>query len=309
MIGLQHKPLTQFHKLQQLQQIKNKLFTNQLLLNILKIIIMKKLVFLFVAVLLTAISANVFAQGSTGTTPAPGATHSYFITPGNGSNTLLWTVTKGDLTSSAGTDALIASPGAATTDITWAAGLTPGDWYYVHILETDGTCTNEKVLPVQITASPFFLTLAAANATDCYDGAVTVSLADPSTPNYDHGNTTIVFTVTPTGLSASYTGYTFDLAALDVPAGFDVTPVYSGNVTSSTGGAIVVDDNLPVTITYTVDNTNVYTNASAANAQDYTATAVISNGKAANGVSDNAGGTYTDATDVARPNTSGIGTN
>ena len=270
---------------------------------------MKNLVFLFVAVLFTAMSANVFAQ-STGTTPSAGATHSYFITPGNASNTLLWTVTKGDLTTPAGTDAVIAAGTAATTNITWASTVTPGDWYYVHILETDGaTCSNEKVLPVQITASPFFLTLAAANATDCYDGAVTVSLGDPSTPNYDHGNTTIVFTVTPAGTSAEYEGYTFTLADLDVPAGFDATVVYSDNVTSSTAGTITVDDNLPVTITYTVDNTNVYTNASAADAQDYTATAVISNGVAINGVTDNASGVYTDNTVVSRPNTSGIGTN
>ena len=60
----------------------------------------------------------------------------------------------------------------------------------------------------------------------------------------------------------------------------------------------------------TVDNTNVYTNASAVDAQDYTATAVISNGVAINGVSDNAtDGTYTDNTAVSRPNTSGISTN
>jgi hypothetical protein len=270
---------------------------------------MKKLVFLFVAVLLTAISANVFAQVSTGTTPAPGATHSYFITPGNGSNTLLWTVTKGDLTTSAGADAVIDADDASTTDITWAATVTPGDWYYVHILETDGTgCSNEKVLPVQITASPFFLTLAAANATDCYDGAVTVSLADPSTPNYDHGNTTIVFTVTPTGLSASYTGYTFDLS-LAVPAGYNQTAAYSGNASES-GGTVTVSDNAAVTITYTVDNTNVYTNADAADIADYTATATISNGVADNGVADNAtDGTYTDETAVSRIHTSGIGTN
>ena len=268
---------------------------------------MKKLVLFFAAVVLTAISANVFAQ-STGTTPAPGATHNYSITD-NG-NTMLWTVTKGDLTTGAGADATIASDATAATDITWASSVTVGDWYYVHILETDGTgCSNEKVLPVQITATPFFLTLAATNATQCYDGAVTVSLADPSTPNYDHGDATIEFTVTPTGLSSSYSGYTFDLADLTVPAGFNATPAFSANVTSSTGGAIVVNDNLAVTITYTVDNTNVYTNASAANAQDYTATATISNGEADNGVGDNGTGAYTDDTDVARPNTSGITTN
>ena len=269
---------------------------------------MKKLVFLLAAVLLTAMSVNIFAQ-STGTAPSPGATHSYSITPGNAGNTLLWTVTKGNLTTSAGTDAVISSAATATTDITWAPTVAVGDWYYVHILETDGaSCSNEKVLPVQITASPFFLDIVAANATDCYDGAVVVSLANASTPNYDHGNTTIVFTVTPTGLSSSYTGYSFDLS-LAVPAGFTSTPAFSVNA-SITGSTVTVTNNAAVTITYTVDNTNVYTNASAANAQDYTATATISGGKAINGVSDNnTDGTYTDATDVSRPNTSGITTN
>ncbi len=268
---------------------------------------MKKLVLLFAAVVLTAINANVFAQ-STGTAPAPGAKHSYSITPGNAGNTLLWTVTKGNLTVSAGTDAEISSNATATTDITWATGLTLGDWYYVHIVETGGGCSNEKVLPVQITASPFFLTLTAANATDCYDNAVVVSLADASTPNYDHGNTTIEFTVSPTGLSGSYSGYAFDLN-LAVPGGFISTPVFSANA-SLTGTTVTVTDNADVTITYTVENNNVYTNASAANAQDYTATATISGGVAINGVSDNnTDGTYTGATAVSRPNTSGISTN
>lgn len=266
---------------------------------------MKKLVLLFTAVVLTAINVNVFAQ-STGTAPAPGAKHSYSITD-NG-NTMLWTVTKGNLTTPAGADAVVSSNAAATTDITWAASLTPGDWYYVHVVETAAGCSNEKVLPVQITASPFFLTLTASNATQCYDNAVVVSLANPSTPNYDHGNTTIEFTVAPTGLSASYTGYSFDIS-LAVPGGFDVTPVFSANA-SLTGSTVTVTDNAPVTITYTVDNNNVYTNASAANAQNYTATATISGGVAINGVSDNnTDGTYTDATAVSRPNTSGISTN
>ena len=274
---------------------------------------MKKLVFLFTAVLFTAINANVLAQ-STGTEPAPGATHNYSITPGNAANTFLWTVTKGDLTTGAGTDADISAASAASTDITWASTVVADDWYYVHILETDGSgCSNEKVLPVQITASPFYLTLTAASGTSCYNGAVTVNLdvTDPANPaiSYDHGNTTIEFTVSPTGLSGSYSGYQFDLAALDVPTGFNVTVSYSGNVVSSTGGVIVVNDNADVIITYTVDNTNTYTNLSAANAQDYTATAQISNGVAINGVSDNASGTYSDDTAVSRPNTSGISTN
>ncbi len=272
---------------------------------------MKKLVLFFAVVCLTAISVNVLAQ-STGTAPAPGATHNYYITPGNAGNTLLWTVTKGNLATSAGTDAVISDDAAAATDIKWnVTSAEIGTWYYVHVVETGGGCSNEKVLPVQITASPFYLTLNAANATQCYDDAVVVSLANPSTPNYYHGKSTIVFTVTPAGFSSSYSGYSFDLS-LVVPTGYDytTTPVAFSANGSISGGTVTVTDNLPVTITYTVDNTNTYTNADDADAADYTATASIANGKAINGVSDNnTDGTYTDDTAVARPHTSGIGTN
>lgn len=275
---------------------------------------MKKLFILLAAVALTTMSAKVFAQ-STGTTPAPGAKHNYFINDNSASgNTVLWSVTKGDLTTSAGTDAVINAATSYATEITWATGLTVGDWYYVHVIESDGTCTNEKVLPVQITASPFYLTLAAANAEQCYDGAVSVSLdlTDPNNPVplYDHGNATIVFTVTPTGLSDSYDGYSFDLSIV-VPDGYNATPTFSDNVTGFTGGTVTTDDNEVVTITYTVDNTNTYTNETDVNgdAADFTATANIANGKAINGVSDNTEGSYADGTDVSRPHTSGIGTN
>ncbi|MBW6536829.1 MAG: hypothetical protein K0B11_17610, partial [Mariniphaga sp.] len=266
---------------------------------------------LLAAVALTAMSAKVFAQ-STGTTPAPGTTHEYFITDNSASgNTVLWTVTKGDLETTAGPDAVIDAATSYSTDITWATGLTVGDWYYVHVVESDGTCTNEKVLPVQITASPFYLTLAAANATQCYDDAVVVSLADPSTINYDHGNATIVFTVTPFELSSSYSGYSFDIN-LDFGAytGLDASNVSVSLNASISGGTVTVADNAAVTITYVVDNTNLFDNGSAVNAQDFTATATISNGEASNGVDDNGiDGTYTDSTDVSRPNTSGISTN
>jgi hypothetical protein len=270
---------------------------------------MKKLVFLFAAVLLTAMSVNVFAQ-STGTTPAPGATHSYFITPGNVANTIAWTVLKSDFSTPAGADAAIDDASAATTDITWASGLTIGAWYYVQVIETDGDgCSNTKVLPVQITESDFTLTLAAANPTACYDGAVSVSIVS-NAPVYDHGNATLEFTVTPGAslATSSYTGYTFNLN-ITVPTGYDATPAFSANA-SLTGSTVTVTDNDAVTITYTIDNTNEYDNSSAANAQDYTATVEISAGKTINGVSENdTDNDNTDATAVSRPNTSGIGTN
>jgi hypothetical protein len=271
---------------------------------------MKKLFILLAVVTLTAMSANVFAQSS-GISPAPGATHEYSITPGNIGSTITWSVTKGDLTTDAGADAIISDDDAAITNITWAAGLTVDDMYYVHVVESDGTCTNEKVLPVQITASPFYLEIAAANATQCYDGTVVVSLADASTINYDHGNATLEFTVTPFELSSSYSGYSFDID-LDFGAytGLDASNVSVSTNASISGGTVTVADNAAVTITYVVDNTNIFNNGSAVDAQDFTATATISGGEASNGVDDNGtDGTYTDATDVSRPNTSGISTN
>jgi hypothetical protein len=283
---------------------------------------MKKLVFLFAAVLLTAISANTFAQ-STGTTPAPGATHEYTITPGNSGNEILWTVTKGDLTTDAGTDAVISADDAATTNIKWDIDNTEiGTWYYVHVLETEGSgataCSNEKVLPVQITASPFTLDILAANGTQCYNDAVEVNLNTTThTVTYDHGTATLEFTVTPTGLNSNYSGYTFNVAigynGYTYNANLDDSNVAVSSVTdlsaSISGGLVTVNDNEAVKITYVIDNQNVFDNSSDANAQDYTATVTISNGVSDNGVSDNASGDHTEDTTDARPNTSGIGYN
>lgn len=268
---------------------------------------MKKLLILSVFALVLFTSNVVFGQ-STGTAPSPGAKHSYSVTTHSGS-TYAWTVTKSDLATAAGADALVGSSATSTTDITWAAGVTVGTWYYVHLLETDADgCSNEKVLPVHITASPFTLALAAAKATSCYNGAVSVSL-NGNDVQYDHGNTTVVYTVTPSGLSGSYSGYSFDLS-LTVPTGYTSTPTFSSNGSIS-GNKVTVTDNALVTITYTIDNTNVYTNSTdaAGTAADFVATAAISAGKAINGVSDNESGVDNGATSVSRPHTTGIQTN
>lgn len=268
---------------------------------------MKKLLFLLTAVVLTAISADTFAQ-STGLKPAPGATHSYFITPGNAANTIAWTVYEDDFLTVA-TDATVATDDAATTNIKWASTVNVGDWYYVQVVETDGSCSNTKVLPVQVTESDFTLTLAATSATACYKNAVSVSIVS-NAPVYDHGDAEIAFTVTPGSLAgSSYSGYQFDLD-ITVPTDYNSTPAFSANVSDFTSGTVTVDDNEAVTITYTIDNTNSYNNGSAADAQDYTATVEISNGVTDNGVSENTTvDDNTDATDVSRPNTSGIQTN
>lgn len=273
---------------------------------------MKKLLFLSIAALFSLVSANVFGQ-STGSHPAPGATHNYTITPGSGTNKITWWVTKGDLETTT-TDATILSSSSASTDITWATSVKPNDWYYVHVLEENEqtSCSNQKVLPVQIIASPFYLTLAAKAENQCYNGAVSVSIDsnDPSIIKYDHGTATIEFTVTPSGLSNSYNGYSFSIAlAFGGYTGLDASDVTVSSNASISNGTVNVSDNSSVTITYQVKNTNIFNNGAAVDAQDFTATATISGGVAKNGVSDNGNTAHNDATNVARPNTSGIQTN
>jgi len=265
---------------------------------------MKKLVFLLTAVVMTAFGTSVYAQ-STGENPAPGATHSYFITPGDAGNNIAWSIVKSDLSpSDAGTITTIESD---SISIAWADTVTVGDWYYVQVVETDGTCSNTKILPVQIAESDFTLTLAATNATACYDNAVSVSIVS-NAPVYEHGTATLEFTVTPDNLSSSYDGYEFDMS-MTVPAGFSSTPTFSTNA-SWNGTTVTVTDNNAVTISYEVENGNTYDNNSDADAQDFTATVEITNGKSANGVSENnTDDDNTDSTEVSRPNTSGIGTN
>ena len=260
--------------------------------------------------MLVGISANVFAQ-STGTNPSPGATHSYSVTD-NATSSYAWSVTRGDLTTAAGADASLSSTTGNAINITWASGLTVGDWYYVHVVETQAGCTNEKVLPVQITASNFFLALAADNATSCYDGPVSVSL-NVNDPEYDHGDVTLTYTITPSGVNTSSGGYSFNFdLATNLPAGYTtVAPTVSAGNASVAGSTVTVTDENAVTLQFVVTNGNTYTNVTDATgtAADFTATVGISNGVTGNGVSDNGSGTYSGGTDVSRPHTTTITTN
>ena len=256
-----------------------------------------------------ALSSNVWGQ-STGTAPVAGASHNYFVTDNSGSgNTYEWSVTKNDLTTSAGSDVTVTNGSTATSTIEWASGLTTGDYYYVHVIETSGTCSNHKVLPVQIAANNFYLTMAAGSATACYDAAVSVLLADATTINYDHGEATISFTITPNAAPSG--GYSFDFANVIGPDDTNfaqTSSVLAGNASIS-GSTVTVTDAAAVTLQFVIDNNNVYNNSSSADAQDFTSTLSIFNAETVNGVTDNGTGLSTDATDVSRPNTSGIGTN
>lgn len=272
---------------------------------------MKKLFILLTVVILAAMSSNVFAQ-STGTTPAPGATHTYSVTL-NGSNTYAWAVTEGDLTTSADTDAVLSSTTGNSINITWASTVVVGDWYYIHVVETDAnSCTNEKVLPVQITASPFYLAITNTIAgTACYTNPVSITLSS-NAPEYSHGTVTLDYTITPTGANTSSGGYSFDFANSFSKTGYTVaTPTVTSGNGSVAGTTVTVTDHLAVTVRFVVTNGNTYTNATdaAGDAADFTSTVTISGGETGNGISDNTGGTYVAGKDVARPNTTTITTN
>ncbi len=269
---------------------------------------MKKLVLFFAAVLLTAISSNLYAQ-NTGETPTPGSSWAYSVMD-NG-NTYTWSVTVGDLVTDAGVDAVLSSTSGAAITIAWASTVTIGDWYYVHVVEDDGSCTNEKVLPVQITASQFYLSiLASPTNTGCYDGPVAVTL-DGNTPKYNHGTATVSYDVTPHGMGTA-TDYSFDIAELFAPtAGLssDAT-VTSGNGTVI-GGTVTVTNANAVTLQFIITNATLYDNSTDPNgtAADFNQKITHSGGINSHGLTDNGTGPADANTNVARPHTTTIGTN
>jgi len=107
---------------------------------------MKKLVILLAAVLLTAISTNVFAQEA----PEVGSVHNYAVTFTSG-NSYDWDVTS-DFAGNTSIDGSIVSIASGTNDaninVTWTNPV-PGTTYFVHVTETGAdNCTNRKVLAV-----------------------------------------------------------------------------------------------------------------------------------------------------------------
>lgn len=131
---------------------------------------MKKLVLLFVAVLLTAISANVFAQG-TGTAPSIGSTHQYYVNGTYGSpttagetSTYTWwisttpadlstrttlttdfTVTEGDYDSPK-----LGSAGGSGIELKWNPTASTTNHYYLVVKEEGAAplCTNMKAVAI-----------------------------------------------------------------------------------------------------------------------------------------------------------------
>jgi len=284
---------------------------------------MKKLVFLFAAVVLIAISANVWAQTSpgysTGQFPFPGATHVYNVTntPGSG---YVWKIYKTDLTNEItssipgeGIQAFTTSTNMVT--IQWAISAAPDDEYILVVEETNSAgCKNTKALPVKVTASNFDLVVAnGGNA--CYTNSVVVAWAGGVTPasvTYDHGVATVSYTVTASGLGATEDWTfkpNFTYSQTDIVETTVTIKDGSNNTVLPASGIYTLTGNQTATVTVVVDNNNSYNNSSAANAQDYTATMTLSDVSAETGAVEKDATNNDDVLTVARPNTTQIGFN
>jgi|GEM_PF-983768 len=276
---------------------------------------MKKFFSLICLVVLLGVSANVMGQ-STGATPYPGAQHYYQVNGGTtGANTYEWKVFKdvaNVLTDVTGTDATVSlhTPDLGITGanvfIKWKNTLTVGDVYFVQVKESNLSCTNTKAFKVTISLSTFDLAMSVTSTTACYTSDVAVSSASFD-PVYTHGASTVVYTVTPTGLSSGQS-YSFTVAP---PASADFTTgvVSVSGAGSAAGNVITVTDNNLVTLTYVITKALTTSNTDAAGTGALlTSTASIATGTGVSnlGVASLETAAQTKTITVDRPHTSNI---
>jgi len=223
---------------------------------------MKKLVLFFAVALMTAISANVFAQG-TGITPEVGSVHNYAVN--TGATSYSWTVT--DQAAPGGTDLLAAglivsapATNANNVDITWLnPDVANNQIYFVHVAVTDNGCTNSKVIAVQpennfsldivnIDNSGIILagddsldysicapeiTVSSWNGTDAGAGSVTAANANDF--NYDYGTVVFYYRITASGINEETTSWTPEFTIAQI-AGTNATVTIDSIAGGTTGG-------------------------------------------------------------------------
>jgi hypothetical protein len=146
------------------KQIKNNYFFKHLLINNLKIVIMKKFLLIFAAVLLTAISADVFAQGLQQTVTI-NSTRNYWVNSAayetapttNDGSTYVWSVYDWDgsgdymlpswtATPATGDYSVVAGGNVYNAQLKW---LVAGS-YVVEVVETNTSCTTVRRFGVKV---------------------------------------------------------------------------------------------------------------------------------------------------------------
>ncbi len=223
---------------------------------------MKKLVFLFIAVLLTAASANVFAQG-TGVVPGIGSEHVYSVTA-NATSTFAWDVTSDPqgTTSVIGSVASFVS-GENTNSVTirWN-NPSIGSIYYVNILETvDSTgCLNRKALAVT-PANLFELEIENFAYNDdkdtgavyeicsadvliaSYDGSNDGTLTDAQDFTYNYQKDSLYYRIYPIGINTTNIAWNAEISV----ANDSGTQSLYYSMDNSTYSAVPVTGIIPVT--------------------------------------------------------------
>lgn len=229
---------------------------------------MKKFLLIFAAVVLTAFSADVFAQG-TGVAPAVGSIHNYSVAPttANG-NTYTWLLTtdaNGLVAAGAGIATLSSSGGVDVSDIdiTWVAPVI-GTTYYLHVVETatvaNGGCSNHKALAIK-PANLFALQIENYELTDAKDtiqdysicaaevlvqgfnGSNDGSLSDAQDFTYNYQKDSVYYRIYPTGINTTNTAWNAAVS-LTYAAGGTATYFYSTNGTNY--NAVPVSGVIPV---------------------------------------------------------------
>lgn len=282
---------------------------------------MKKFALLLTAILMTAISANVFAQTSpgysTGQFPFPGAEHTYSVNTSGGSSTYAWTVYKGSIATenevtAGGTDITSISASDNEVTIVWATTATPTEEFILVVEETDeNSCKNSKALPIVVTESTFDL-IVTNGGNACYTNSVVVSWTEgvsETDVTYDHGVAEITYEIEADGLGSNETwsfipDFTYNQTNISETS---VTVVdESSNSVSPSSGVYTLTGPQTATITVTVDNDNVYDNSSSNAAQNYTATLSLTAIASGTGAVESDDTNNSDVLTVSRPNTTQI---
>lgn len=220
---------------------------------------MKKLVFLLTAVIMTALSSNVLAQG-TGVAPQIGSPHDYWVnasdestqTSGSGSTYTWWVSDNAsDLLDqmSAGTEFSVASGTYAgtggvdnfTIELEWNP-VSAGNTYYLVVKENDGSCDNIKAVAIQPVNAfdVIFATIdglgSDADSTSRCAPDIAIS-ASGTTITYDYGSDEYIYKISSTGL---YSDWEFDYAFTNTLG--NATPTIEYSTDGSTYSSVSASD-------------------------------------------------------------------
>lgn len=203
---------------------------------------MKKLLFLSIFAFFALVSANVFGQntGTSAINPSVGDINTYSVLAHPGS-TYSWTLEAAP--TGGGADLFGTAIASATgtnsnsVTVTWLAPVIP-TIYYLHLTETNATCSNRKVLAIQpvnnfkleivnvdAVGTPLTAGLATNNptcapaiaSTMIWNGTGSVTTTNATDFNYNYGTTTYYYKITATGINFTNTSWTpsITIAQLD----------------------------------------------------------------------------------------------